>query len=337
MNYYPNIIWWPRILNRDRSWQWELVARTMSGGRSLSGLMPTARLDGGGAWAAEMRDVQVSTPDQVRAWRALAARLDSGATPVVLEARDERHAPWPLVAGVPQVDEIEATNDDGSTPSDQSTYVSDVIQCEVMADADLRSTTLVLILENARALRGGEYFSIQHDTFSHRLYRVGKVVKADTRDHAVMGMTVTIASPAVFTVTGHGFVADQPVFFRTSGALPTGLDPDTLYYVSATDLTANTFKVATTAGGTPINTSGAQSGTHRVVTGGFPTVTIRPPLREDTTAGTRVEFDNPKCIMKLAMPDAMDLALDRRIHGQASPRFIEDFPPFDLVEEDAEE
>jgi hypothetical protein len=148
-------------------------------------------------------------------------------------------------------------------------------------------------------------------------------------------MTVTIASPGVFTVTAHGFVADQPVFFRTSGALPTGLTADTLYYVSATSLATDTFKVAATPGGTVIDTSGTQSGTHRVVTGGFPTVTIRPPLREATDALARVEFDNPTCIMRLADPQAMDLALERRIYGAPSVKFVEDFPPFDLVEDDA--
>jgi hypothetical protein len=333
MNFYPSIIYWPRILQRDRRWTWELAARTLSGGRSMSGLMPVARLDGGGMWMASLGDVQVSTPDQVRAWRAIAARLDSGATPIAVEARDERHSPWPLVGGVPLVAEYEATNSDGSTPSDQTNYVSDVIQAEVKTAAALRATTLDLILENAQALRGGEYFSIQHDTFSHRLYRLGKVTKIDTSDHAVSAMTVTIASPGVFTVTAHGFAARQRVYFRTSGALPTGLSPETLYFVLSTDLSANTFKASATEEGTAINTSGSQSGTHRVVTGGFPTVTIRPPLREDTTAGTRVEFDNPTCIMRLAAPDAMDLVLDRRIYGQADVKFVEDFPPFDLVED----
>jgi hypothetical protein len=332
MNFYPNIIWWPRVLNRDRRWTWELAARTLSGGRSLSGLMPVARLDGGGMWMASLGDVQVSTQDHVRTWRAIAVRLDSGATPIVLEARDERHAPWPLVAGVPLVAEYEATNSDGSTPSDQTTYVSDVVQCEVAAGAALRATSLMLALENAQALRGGEHFSIQHDTFSHRLYRVGKVTKVDTRDHGVKAVTVTIASPAVFSCTSHGLVENQAVYLRTSGALPTGLSALTLYYVIAAGLTADNFRLAATAGGAAINTSGTQSGTHRFVTGGLPTVTIRPPLREATIAGTRVEFDNPSCVMRLLQPDGMDLELDRRIYGQASVKFCEDFPPFDLVE-----
>lgn len=333
MNFYPNILYWPRTLNRDRMWTWELGARTISGGRSLSGLMPTARLDGGGMWMATLGDVQVSSEDHVRTWRAIAARLDNGSTPIVLEVRDERISPWPGSS----TDQLEATNSDDSTCSDDTVYVSDLICAELKTAAALRATSLVLILENAAALRGGEYFSIQHDTFSHRLYRVGKVTKIDTRDHAVKQVTVTIASPGVFTAAAHGLVAKQQVFLRSSGALPTGLSPDTLYYVLSTDLTANTFKVSAAEEGTAINTSGTQSGTHRLVTGGFATVTIRPPLREATVAGTRVEFDYPKCVMRLAAPDAMDLPLERRIHGRGNVKLVEDFPPFDLVEGENDE
>jgi hypothetical protein len=76
------------------------------------------------------------------------------------------------------------------------------------------------------------------------------------------GVTVTIASPAVFTFTGHSLVADQPVRFTTTGALPTGLIANERYYVLATGLTANTFRVSLTIGGTAVNTSGTQSGTH---------------------------------------------------------------------------
>lgn len=74
--------------------------------------------------------------------------------------------------------------------------------------------------------------------------------------------TVTSATPAVFTQTAHGYSVNQPVVPTTTGALYTGLTAGTTYYVIATALTANTFEVAATPGGTAINTSGSQSGTH---------------------------------------------------------------------------
>lgn len=74
-------------------------------------------------------------------------------------------------------------------------------------------------------------------------------------------VTISIASPAVITWANHGFSAGQGVIFTTSGALPTGLLPNTEYYVIAAGLTSGTFRVSATPGGSAINTTGTQSGT----------------------------------------------------------------------------
>jgi len=77
-------------------------------------------------------------------------------------------------------------------------------------------------------------------------------------------VTVTIASPGVVTWTGHGLATGNAFIFTTTGALPTGLSANTVYFVTKVD--ANTFKLSTSlanvAAGTFINTSGTQSGTH---------------------------------------------------------------------------
>jgi microcystin-dependent protein len=76
--------------------------------------------------------------------------------------------------------------------------------------------------------------------------------------------TVTIATPAVVTLNTHGFQTGDSVFLTTTGALPTGLSVNTLYYVIRVD--ANTFNLATSRANayaaTKIATSGTQSGTH---------------------------------------------------------------------------
>lgn len=79
-------------------------------------------------------------------------------------------------------------------------------------------------------------------------------------------VTVTIASPGVFTLTGHGFNVGTAVYFSTTGALPTGITASTTYYVIAAGLTANAFEVSTQIGGSAVNTTGTQSGTHTVFT-----------------------------------------------------------------------
>jgi hypothetical protein len=324
MSFYPSLLHFPEFLMRDRRLTWELTAPAMSGGRTLSGVAPAARLDGGGLWMCTMQDVQVSSSDHVRTWRALASILDGGATPVVLTVRDKRFAPWPGS----QTDQYSSENSDGSTCSDGSPYVNDVIDAEIFAAAGVRDTQLIVNMNNGAALSGGEYFSIEHDTFSHRLYSVGALAKLDTYTPKMSEITVTIASPGVFTWTNHGLVANQRVHLTTFGSLPTGLAARTAYYVVGASITTNTVQLSATPAGIAINTSGSQSGRHRAHAGGIHTVTMRPPLREAVVAGCRVEFDYPKCAVKLATPDAMSLALERRFHGQANVKFIESFPPW---------
>ena len=77
-----------------------------------------------------------------------------------------------------------------------------------------------------------------------------------------IAFTVTVASPAVFTSAAHELYQDDVIELETSGALPTGLAEDTDYFVVLDGITADTFQISATRRGTPINTSGTQSGTH---------------------------------------------------------------------------
>lgn len=80
--------------------------------------------------------------------------------------------------------------------------------------------------------------------------------------------TVTApATPAVFSLTAHGFVVGTPLTFSTTGALPTGLLPNMIYYVITAGLTANAFEVSATNGGSAVNTTGSQSGVHTLTAG----------------------------------------------------------------------
>ena len=94
--------------------------------------------------------------------------------------------------------------------------------------------------------------------------------------------TVTIASPAVVTWTNMSPQVGMPVVFSTTGALPTGITPGTTYYVIAAGLTNSAFEFSATVGGSAINTSGSQSGTH--------TVTASPVLPANYTKKRRIAF-----------------------------------------------
>lgn len=94
------------------------------------------------------------------------------------------------------------------------------------------------------------------------LARLGQYATLFSTLFPAMTFTVTVASPAVFSATGHGLVAGNKVHFSTTGALPTGISAGVEYFVLSTGLTSSTFRIALSPEGTVINTSGTQSGVH---------------------------------------------------------------------------
>lgn len=85
---------------------------------------------------------------------------------------------------------------------------------------------------------------------THRIY--------ETIGGRSFGVSLAPGGTGVVTWPNHGLVANTPITFSTTGALPSGLVSGTTYYVLAD--TANTFKVSATSGGSPIAFSGSQSG-----------------------------------------------------------------------------
>jgi hypothetical protein len=83
--------------------------------------------------------------------------------------------------------------------------------------------------------------------------------------------TVTIASPAVFSL-GYALDNGTAVTLTTTGYLPTGLIPGTVYYViNASGATCN---LSATYGGSAINTTGTQSGTQSISARGYPLASV---------------------------------------------------------------
>lgn len=82
-------------------------------------------------------------------------------------------------------------------------------------------------------------------------------------------MTVTIASPGVVTATAHGLVAGDKIHFTTTGGLPSGISTNTDYFVLSASIGANTFEFALSPEGTPVVTTGSQSGVHTLYKSAF--------------------------------------------------------------------
>lgn len=89
-------------------------------------------------------------------------------------------------------------------------------------------------------------------------------------------VTITIATPGVFTYQSAVLINGMAITLSTTGSLPTGLTSGTVYYVGG--VSSTTFKLATTyanaIAGTYITTSGTQSGTHYVISNGIPVTSL---------------------------------------------------------------
>jgi hypothetical protein len=77
--------------------------------------------------------------------------------------------------------------------------------------------------------------------------------------YAPIQITISIAAPGVITLpVGFSFPDGTSITFNSTGALPTGLSVGQVYFV--VNSTGGTFNVSTTIAGSPITTSGTQSG-----------------------------------------------------------------------------
>lgn len=78
-------------------------------------------------------------------------------------------------------------------------------------------------------------------------------------------VTISIASPAVINYPSHAISIGTELTFQTTGALPTGILPNTNYYVIAAGIDPNDFEISTTLNGSAVNTTGTQSGTQTAI------------------------------------------------------------------------
>lgn len=171
---------------------WSLDGQRLTGGQSVSGLTQTARTDGGGYWTADLRFV-LRSPDQVRRWRAFAARL-SGGEETIAVPRCEIGLKVTLAAGVTFES---VTHSDGVAFSDGTEYVIEpVVSAAFGGTAALRATQVQLNFTTAVDLLGGEVFSIVHANAGERMYQIKSIVSQSGNNY-----TVKISPPLREAVT----------------------------------------------------------------------------------------------------------------------------------------
>jgi hypothetical protein len=119
----------------------------------------------------------------------------------------------------------------------------------------MANLTTAKTLRQYAAIEGANHPPI-HPRFVHAP-PAGDAISPD----AIPAFTATAATDLLSTV-GHGLAALTPIQLFTTGTLPGGLSLATTYYVSASGLTADVFKVSATSGGSVVDITSTGSGTH---------------------------------------------------------------------------
>lgn len=152
-----------------------LSGNVITGGLSIGGQSQATRSDGGGLWRWSFNRIWLRSPDQLRAWRALRGHLKDGGQPMIVPFCDLRHAPRPLVDGVPALPGPAVPHSDDTYFSDETGYVTPLIEAHVVGAVALRAVTMTVEIVVGEPLRGGELFTIVHETHGPRLYLVEEV------------------------------------------------------------------------------------------------------------------------------------------------------------------
>lgn len=221
----------PRKLMREASNDWNIVGNTAIAGQTAASSVDI-RSDGGGLWIASLNNIQFWDQTDTRLWRAIRQLCNGGINPIVVPRNDSFCAPFP----VGQQPYGNVPHSDLSLFDDGAGYYQTIIDVVCDGGANLRATTMKLILNNCGDLQGGEVFSIQHPTFNWRMYEIGSITETDETHVAV---------------------------------------------------------------------------------------TFNPPLRESVNNGDQIEFDRPRCLMKLVNAAAMDLNVTTWPFSLATVKFIE--------------
>ena len=179
-----------------------------------------------------------------------------------------------------------------SIASDTSLTLDTAVDISAGTSYVIEEIRIFLAVTNATTQNGGLYIikGLNYSTFALGGLSITESTTVDNirasyllKDFAPSTVTVTIASPGVFTLNNHGLRLNEAVFLTTTGALPTGFVIGTTYFVTSTNLAANTFTLSATYNGAAINSSGSQSGTHTLHSG-MSTNTAGLAMDEPTSA-----------------------------------------------------
>lgn len=145
-----------------------IMGSVVSGGKSLSGYEDKVAADGGGYLTANFTNGSIRTKENGNALKALITYLAGGTTAVIVLLCAERL--FQPVGAIQKVPHSDATSFDDAT-----LYTSPGAAYKTTVDAPLRATSLTIVGSSEKPLIGGELFSVQHNNWGWRAYRIHSV------------------------------------------------------------------------------------------------------------------------------------------------------------------
>lgn len=173
------MIVFPLCMFVPSEWRWFPAGSALSGGTPISGPGQSADAAAGGSHVCEWQIGQLRTIQQIKTYRAILSRLNSGVVLIEVPVLDAGQ-PWPN-----GVRPSRTQFSDGVDFSDGSEFVSNPIEASLAADAFMPAwpappvaptQAQISITTQGVVLTGGEYFSIIGPSGSKRLHLVNEIV-----------------------------------------------------------------------------------------------------------------------------------------------------------------
>ncbi len=163
---------WPSTLP-PRSGGFFRRGMTIAGQPSITGLAQVGQVDAG-FWTARYSALPLASPAVVRAYRALAARLEGGGNLCRVPVFDRAQQPW-ATPGVESTTKTDYT--DGTQFTDGTGFHEPTIRITLQAAVARGVTQIVATIDNAGTIEGGEYF-----TLGERLHIIREVLSVSGAD-----------------------------------------------------------------------------------------------------------------------------------------------------------
>lgn len=188
----------------------DVVATSIDGGRSMSGITQAIDVSGGGYVAVSYGGIRLIDPATHLAWNALAGWLSGSVRRIIVPLQTDFICPVNSLGEPPGLPLSRITHSDGRLFTDGTGYQQIINDIFIMGAAALNATTLSLNYPQGFTARAGQWFSIDHKSKGPRAYRIIAILQKITGGNDV----VVQIQPALREAT----VPSQPLeFWRPRG------------------------------------------------------------------------------------------------------------------------